>query len=534
MPDTAAILNEAYGLIEQGELSRARTMLQPLLESDSQNPDVWWLYTHAAADENEGRRALDRVQALDPNYPGASELRQRMGAGPRVLKPLSPLKPLPTPIVTDESPTPTSPVLVSPVPSSTDEPDLDDEFDETAEATQGRSLSSLLLLAGAAVLVIVVLLFGFSLLNQPSTPTTPTAIAGLPTDVGTPLATTDTLGIASTTDTLLTPVDGSATITSGTTVIVIDATVDTFSQTATALLMPTNTTAQSANPLVTDEPLAAVTDEPALATQNSLTVDSTEEATEAAAATQEALVTLEATAESVPATQEATLEIPLATQEATLETALATQEATLETALVTQEPAVTEEALATQEATLEATEQVVVTQEPTAEVTEPVATATEESTLILPTETQPAAVVTAESAPTEESGLILTEAATAEATQDPMDTLAAKLESLNVTRENIVVAETTLGPTLIVEVCAPPVATATTALTTAMSALAETIGDMPDIEAVGVNLSCDASRPFVVAVSASTAAAYGRGEIDTRTFRQGWAPTDMVVEETNG
>src|SRR5687768_13278994 len=107
MSDNAAILNEAYGLIDQGGLARARTVLQPLLESDSQNPDVWWLYTHAAEDENEGRRALERVLALDPQYPGATELGERLGVStaPRVLKPLRPL-----PTTSEPTPVPTTPV----------------------------------------------------------------------------------------------------------------------------------------------------------------------------------------------------------------------------------------------------------------------------------------------------------------------------------------------------------------------------------------------------------------------------------------
>jgi hypothetical protein len=477
MSDNAAILNEAYGLIEQGELARARTLLQPLLESDSQNPDVWWLYTHAAEDENEGRRALERVLALDPQYPGATDLGQRLGVGPRVLKPLKPLPTTPTPA----TPTPVVPAPVTPAPvlTSPSDPDLDDDdFAETATpASEGRRFPSLLMIAGLAIIIVGVLWFAATMLNQPTEPT-PTAVADLLTP-----------GV----DLTLTTDPNAAT--QDTTFPVVTSEEESFSLTATALVGTGIATTDFTAQVVTEESIESFAQ-----TATAFVVEANATLTASALATEESGL---ATSESL---------LPLSTQ-----AILPTEEAS---PVVTEEivPVVTEDAIVTPD--IVATEDMIVTPDVSP-------TATEESDLILPTATESASVNTV---PTEETGLILT----AEATQDPADVLAVKLEALNVTRDDIVVAQTSLGPTLIVEVCAVPVASATSALVSSMNALAETIADVPDVEAVGVNLACDETRPRVIAVSASAAAAYGRGEIDARTYRQGWQPTDLIDEEGNG
>ncbi len=69
-----AILQRAFELIENDELDQAQELLAPLLESDADNPALWWVYTHAVQDSAIGQAALERVLALDPEYPGAREL----------------------------------------------------------------------------------------------------------------------------------------------------------------------------------------------------------------------------------------------------------------------------------------------------------------------------------------------------------------------------------------------------------------------------------------------------------------------------
>jgi len=72
---TNTILQRAYELIENDELEQAQELLAPLLETDEDNPSLWWVYSHALRDQSIGQLALDRVLELDPSYPGAKELK---------------------------------------------------------------------------------------------------------------------------------------------------------------------------------------------------------------------------------------------------------------------------------------------------------------------------------------------------------------------------------------------------------------------------------------------------------------------------
>lgn len=67
-------LQRAYDLIEAERQGEARLILEDLLKSQQDNPDVWWLYAHAVEDAAPAENALNRVKQLDPNYPGTSEL----------------------------------------------------------------------------------------------------------------------------------------------------------------------------------------------------------------------------------------------------------------------------------------------------------------------------------------------------------------------------------------------------------------------------------------------------------------------------
>ena len=74
---TDAILQAAFDLIEKGELEQAQIALAPLLETEPDNPALWWIYAHAVTDSQSGLQAIDRVLQLDPDYPGARELREQ-------------------------------------------------------------------------------------------------------------------------------------------------------------------------------------------------------------------------------------------------------------------------------------------------------------------------------------------------------------------------------------------------------------------------------------------------------------------------
>ncbi len=71
---TNTALQRAFELIEDDALEQAQELLAPLLETDADNPALWWVYSHAVRDSGIGRAALDRVLELDPSYPGAREL----------------------------------------------------------------------------------------------------------------------------------------------------------------------------------------------------------------------------------------------------------------------------------------------------------------------------------------------------------------------------------------------------------------------------------------------------------------------------
>ena len=76
MSDTStALLQKAYSHIENDEREQAQEILAPLLEDDANNAHLWWVYAHAAQDASIGQAALERVLEIDPQYPGARELK---------------------------------------------------------------------------------------------------------------------------------------------------------------------------------------------------------------------------------------------------------------------------------------------------------------------------------------------------------------------------------------------------------------------------------------------------------------------------
>ena len=74
------ILQNAFELIEKGELEQAQAAIAPLFETENDNPALWWVYTHTVSDSATGIAALERVLQLDPRYPGAQELKAEVAA----------------------------------------------------------------------------------------------------------------------------------------------------------------------------------------------------------------------------------------------------------------------------------------------------------------------------------------------------------------------------------------------------------------------------------------------------------------------
>lgn len=89
-------LSQAYEYIEAGRPEDAEALLQPLLMSERNNPDFWWVYAHAVTDAETAREALRSVLKINSAYPDAAKLMAELEeAYPRI--PLKPIKPISLP-----------------------------------------------------------------------------------------------------------------------------------------------------------------------------------------------------------------------------------------------------------------------------------------------------------------------------------------------------------------------------------------------------------------------------------------------------
>jgi hypothetical protein len=78
--NTDIALKQAFDLIEGGNLEDAKAILRPILESEKDNADVWWLYSHAVTDPETARLALNNVLRIDPDYSDARDLLDQLEA----------------------------------------------------------------------------------------------------------------------------------------------------------------------------------------------------------------------------------------------------------------------------------------------------------------------------------------------------------------------------------------------------------------------------------------------------------------------
>lgn len=77
-PNVEIVLRQAYDLIEAGQLDNAKALLKPVLETEKDNPDIWWLYAHSVTDKETARLALNNVLRIDGTYPDARELLEQL------------------------------------------------------------------------------------------------------------------------------------------------------------------------------------------------------------------------------------------------------------------------------------------------------------------------------------------------------------------------------------------------------------------------------------------------------------------------
>lgn len=227
-------LQQAFDLIEANKFDEARTILQPLLESDKDNPDVWWIYAHAVQDPEEARKALRTITQLDPTYPGATDLMETLqarfpsstsGSGIRSL-----------------SRSAASAGASAQSPAEDDDLDFDTgDEEELISARRTINLRRLLIpLAGfVVVVVLIVVVLAIANPSQPSAtqtpvPETPTQVVAV--DTGTPGT-----GVETPTE------------------------VPTVAETATEVIAQT-VPSDTPQPIITDTEIPQTTPEPATAT----------------------------------------------------------------------------------------------------------------------------------------------------------------------------------------------------------------------------------------------------------------------------
>ncbi|MCC7450784.1 MAG: tetratricopeptide repeat protein [Anaerolineae bacterium] len=71
---TRSQLQQAYRLIQQEELDQAIAILKPIVASQPNNADAWWLMANAVSEPEEARAALQNVLRLNPSNTQAREL----------------------------------------------------------------------------------------------------------------------------------------------------------------------------------------------------------------------------------------------------------------------------------------------------------------------------------------------------------------------------------------------------------------------------------------------------------------------------
>lgn len=163
-------LTKAFELIEQERHDAALEILEPLLQEERNNPDVWWLYAHATADRETARDALNMVLLLKPDYPGASQLLEQLR--------IEPVSAGTHPITSSPAYTP-PPTLPDLPPAETEEDDFDDldfeDFDDDKPRSRLRTFLGMLFVLLIIGVIAVILIMNA---GQPAPKPTPTASVG--------------------------------------------------------------------------------------------------------------------------------------------------------------------------------------------------------------------------------------------------------------------------------------------------------------------------------------------------------------------
>ncbi|GAB5491423.1 MAG: hypothetical protein Phog2KO_16380 [Phototrophicaceae bacterium] len=159
MANAAPQLQEAYDLIEAGDLQSARQLLDDIRSSNENNPDFWWIYSHAVENEEDGLAALDRVRQIAPNYPGLQSLSEELG------------------ITTPKAPPTFKPPVPTPTTESIESFYQQDKVSHVNESEESSFIPFYLIAGVAIIAVIAALFFISSLFGGNNDDTDPTEVA---------------------------------------------------------------------------------------------------------------------------------------------------------------------------------------------------------------------------------------------------------------------------------------------------------------------------------------------------------------------
>ncbi len=73
---SASKLEQAYNLIREEKLDDAAAILQPILFSEPENADAWWLWANTVTEPEDARHALGKVLEYAPEHQAAKEMLQ--------------------------------------------------------------------------------------------------------------------------------------------------------------------------------------------------------------------------------------------------------------------------------------------------------------------------------------------------------------------------------------------------------------------------------------------------------------------------
>lgn len=126
-------LQQAYELIRKGNKQQAVQILVPLLKTDKDNANAWWLLANAVENRDQARQALENVLRLRPNDEKAQKMLEKLQPAP---------PPPPAPVQDDFSFDDEGDPFAAPAAKASPPPAKYDDFDPFADSAPAAKSSS--------------------------------------------------------------------------------------------------------------------------------------------------------------------------------------------------------------------------------------------------------------------------------------------------------------------------------------------------------------------------------------------------------